>query len=119
MTKTIIAGSRDTSKEIFDLVWCLIVQCAENFKTTEVVSGHAIGVDRFGELVAKEALHVPIMIFLPDYDKYGRQAPLRRNTQMAIYADNLIAIWDGKSRGTKHMIDQMRFRNKPVEIIEV
>ena len=32
---------------------------------------------------------------------------------MAEYADALIAIWNGISRGTKHMIDIMKEKTKP------
>jgi len=31
--------------------------------------------------------------------------------QMAEYADALIAVWDGKSRGTRNMIDEAARKN--------
>ena len=43
--------------------------------------------------------------FPADWDKYGKAAGYKRNGEMARNADALIAFWDGKSRGTKHMID--------------
>ena len=42
---------------------------------------------------------------LAEWKKWGRRAGYRRNVQMAQHADALIAIWDGKSPGTRHMIE--------------
>ncbi|MDR2140328.1 MAG: DUF2493 domain-containing protein [Deltaproteobacteria bacterium] len=76
---------------------------------TEIVSGRAKGVDTLGEEYA--ARHgLPVKLFPPDYKKYGRPAPFRRNEAMAAYADYGVAIWDGVSHGTKHMIDLMKGR---------
>ena len=56
-------------------------------------------------------------LFPADWDKHGRAAGPIRNKQMADYADVLIAVWDGKSRGTKNMIDEMNKLMKPVYIV--
>jgi hypothetical protein len=56
---------------------------------------------------------------LPDYKRYGKGAPLKRNLEIIEYADRVIAFWDGKSRGTKFVIDQCEKINKPVEVILV
>ena len=74
------------------------------FTITEVVSGTAKGVDSLGEDYA-ESRGLPVKKFPADRDHLGKGAGYRRNEQMAEYADQLIAIWDGKSLGTKHMID--------------
>lgn len=71
---------------------------------TEVVSGTARGVDALGERWAQEN-NIPVKRFPAKWDEYGKQAGMIRNAQMAGYADGLIAFWDGKSRGTRHMID--------------
>ena len=71
------------------------------------MSGTARGVDRFGEQWAIEN-NVAIKPFPADWDTYGKRAGYLRNTQMAEYADALIAVWDGESRGTKHMIDEAK-----------
>ena len=52
-----------------------------------------------------------------DWNKHGKAAGPIRNRQMAEYADCLIAVWDGKSRGTKNMIDEMNKLMKPVFLI--
>ena len=103
--KVIIAGSR----EITDFK--VIQEAVEKstFKPTEIVSGGARGVDTLGEEWAY--VHkVPIKKFLAQWNKYGRSAGFKRNVEMAEYADALIAVWDGKSKGTKHMIDQAKIK---------
>lgn len=98
--KTIIAGSRTiTDMEI-------LKEAIQNsgFNITEVVSGHANGVDKLGEQWAKENI-IPLVIVPAQWEKFGKSAGYRRNIEMAEHADALIALWDGKSRGTKHMID--------------
>ena len=85
-----------------------------NFLITEIVSGCANGVDELGELYADE-ISVPIKRFKPNWS-IGKHAGFIRNVQMANYADGLIAIWDGESRGTKHMIEEMKKRNKKIYV---
>lgn len=48
-----------------------------------------------------------------------RAAPLLRNNDMAVYGDVLVAIWDGHSRGTKHMISTMQSKSKPVYVMRI
>jgi hypothetical protein len=47
-------------------------------------------------------------VVLADWQQYGRGAGMKRNYQMLLEAEALIAIWDGKSRGTKNAIDTAR-----------
>lgn len=82
---------------------------------TEVVSGGAIGVDASAEEFARRQ-GLPIKRFLPEYDKYGRGAPLVRNKQIVEYADEIYAFWDGKSRGTIHTVKYAREIGKPIRI---
>lgn len=56
--------------------------------------------------------------FLPEYEKYGRAAPLRRNLLIIDYADEVLAFWDGRSRGTKYVIEQCVRKNKKVMVIQ-
>ena len=71
------------------------------------MSGTARGVDRFGEQWAIEN-NVAIKRFPADWDTHGKRAGYLRNIQMDDYADALIAVWDGESRGTKHMIEEAK-----------
>lgn len=69
-----------------------------------IVSGHATGADALGEKYAQEKGHT-LETYPADWKRHGRAAGPIRNAQMASIADALIAFWDGKSRGTKSMID--------------
>lgn len=100
--KIIVAGSRDITKYV--VVESAIQESGWIDKKAEIVSGVARGVDQLAVRFAREnnlALHQ----FPADWDKYGRSAGMIRNREMAEFADALIAVWDGKSRGTKNMID--------------
>ena len=82
----------------------------------EIVSGGAPGADKLAERYAAES-KITLKVFSADWEKYGRSAGPRRNRQMAEYADAVIVFWDGKSRGTQNMIQQMRELGKPVEVV--
>lgn len=74
---------------------------------TEIISGGAKGVDTSAREYA--ILHgIKLTEFLPEYDKYGRTAPLKRNITIIKNADLVLAFWDGKSRGTKFVIDNCK-----------
>lgn len=83
--------------------------------TTEIVSGGAKGVDTSAKEYA-EKNNIKLTEFLPEYEKYGRSAPLRRNLQIIGYADEVLAFWDGTSRGTKYVIDNCKKQNKKVTV---
>lgn len=105
--KVAIVGSRDLSVDIEKYI-------PEN--TTEIVSGGARGIDTLAERWADQH-NIPKLILKPDYDKYGRSAPIRRNETIVSAADMVVAIWDGKSRGTKFTIDYAKKCGIPVEIV--
>lgn len=75
--------------------------------TTEIVSGGAKGVDTSAREYALSH-GIKLTDFLPEYTKYGRSAPLKRNITIIEYSDIVLAFWDGKSRGTKFVIDNCR-----------
>ena len=75
--------------------------------TTEIVSGGAKGVDTSAREYAKSN-GIKLTEFLPEYTRFGRSAPLKRNISIIEYADIVLAFWDGKSRGTKFVIDNCR-----------
>lgn len=81
--------------------------------TTEIVSGGAKGVDACAKRYAFEN-GIKYTEFLPDYRRYKKGAPLRRNLQIIEYADTVIAFWDGVSKGTKFVIDNCERMNKEV-----
>ena len=85
---------------------------------TEIISGGAAGVDTCARLYAN-ANHIRLTEILPDYRRFRRGAPFRRNLAIIEAADLVLAFWDGKSRGTKFVIDNCRKRGVPVEVIRV
>lgn len=84
--------------------------------TTEIISGGAKGVDTSAREYA-ERRGVPLTEFFPDYRRYGKAAPLQRNIAILNRADMVLAFWDGKSRGTKFVIDECAKRGVSVQII--
>jgi len=128
--KVIIAGSRNITD--YEVVKKAVEESL--FDLTEVVSGKAKGVDKLGEKYAEEN-DLSIKGFGAEWDnldvpkykikknKYGKSynvtAGFERNEKMADYADALIAIWDDKSKGTKHMIECMRRKGKEVYVHKV
>ncbi len=81
----------------------------------EIVSGGAKGVDTCAREYAIKN-NLKLTEFLPDYKKYGRSAPLKRNLQIITYADLVLAFWDGKSSGTAFVIDNCKKSGVPVEV---
>lgn len=82
---------------------------------SEIVSGGAKGVDTMAKNFANSK-GIKLTEFLPEYEKYGRVAPLKRNLEIIDYADEVIAFWDGKSRGTKFVIDNSIKKNKKIKV---
>ena len=82
-----------------------------------IVSGGARGADSLGEKYSDEE-GFDLEVYPAQWDKYGKRAGFRRNEQMAEVADALIAFWDGKSHGTKHMIDIMNNKNLEVRVVK-
>lgn len=117
--KVIVAGSRhiDEIEAYAELVDLRIRHDHIFSQATEIVSGCAKGPDTAGEVYA-DFYDIPIKRFPADWEKYGNRAGPIRNNKMAVYADRLVLIWDGKSSGSRHMKEAMLKLHKPVtEII--
>lgn len=84
--------------------------------TTEIVSGGAKGVDACARAYAQEN-GIPLREFLPDYERYQRAAPLKRNLKIVQYADVVVAFWDGRSRGTRCVLEACKKSGTPCRII--
>ena len=112
--KVIVAGSRS----IADIK--VVTQAIEEsgFEVDEVVSGTARGVDTIGEEWAKSK-GIPVKKFPADWNGLGKRAGFVRNAEMADYADALVAVWDGKSRGTENMIEQAKKKGLKVYVKEI
>lgn len=85
---------------------------------TEIISGGAKGIDSVAAAYAV-ANGIPLTEFLPNYARYGRGAPIQRNREIAAYADEAIAFWDGKSKGTMHTVGFFKQLGKKVTVIEI
>lgn len=106
--RVIIAGTRTITDK--DVVFDFIEECrTEEFVISEVVCGRANGVDALGARWA-EYRWKPIAFFPADWERSGKSAGPKRNKQMAEYADALILIWDGKSRGSANMLKEAKKR---------
>lgn len=85
---------------------------------SEIVSGGAKGIDSQAAEYARQN-GLTLTEFLPDYARYGRGAPLKRNEQIAEYADAALAFWDSKSKGTKYTISLFEKLGKRVVVVEM
>jgi hypothetical protein len=112
--RVLVCGSRG-----WESVWQVRMVYSEldKLKPTEIISGGARGADRVAEVWAKTN-SVPITVFTPNWEKYGRRAGILRNNQMLdTNPDLVLAFWDGQSKGTKHTIDEAHRRKMKVEVI--
>lgn len=82
---------------------------------TEIISGGAVGVDTCAREYANSK-SIKLTEFLPDYNKYGRSAPLRRNIEIIENADFVLAFWDGASKSTAFVIKNCREKGVPIRV---
>ena len=121
--RVIIAGGRDFDD--YDLLKKYVIKIITK-KTltpysTKIISGCARGADKLGEKFAKE-MSLDIISFPADWEKFGKSAGYRRNVEMAKFASEkgkgiLIAFWDGKSKGTNHMINIANQHNLEIYVV--
>lgn len=116
--RVIIAGSRSFSNYELLKEHCLSL-LQEKMRTHRViiVSGHAHGADTMGERFAKEQ-GLTVELHPAKWRGLGKAAGMIRNAEMARASDALIAFWNGKSRGTAHMISFARRRGLEVSIVD-
>lgn len=109
--KIAVVGSRGYSnlQDVRQFVW-------EQERTTTIVSGGARGVDAAAVDEARR-LGMPYEVHLPDWPGHGRGAGIIRNRTIVESADEVVAFWDGESRGTKATIDMAKAKGKPVRVI--
>ena len=114
--RVIIAGSRGFSDFPGLCSYCDMVLSRKAQKgQIVVISGHCDGADLMGEQYARIKGYA-VEVHLADWNQYGRAAGPKRNREMALCADALIAFWNGQSKGTKNMIDEARAAGLPVRI---
>ncbi len=86
--------------------------------TRAIITGGAAGVDTCAMTYARQN-GLQLIVFYPDYKKYGRGAPLRRNGRIVKAADLVIAFWNGKSRGTSNTIEKAHQEGKPCRVVKL
>lgn len=128
--RIIVAGGRDfddyflLKRALDDYLTCLKINNPDfrYYSDIEIISGRAKGADRLGERYADD-LNLRVACFEANWQKYGKVAGPMRNVEMANYASEegytgvLIAFWDGKSRGTKHMIKVAELKGLEVKVV--
>lgn len=114
--RLIIAGGRDFNDYDYLQRCCMpVIDKLRNDYDVVVVSGHAEGADMLGERLANEQ-GVKLEVYPADWKTHYRSAGFRRNEQMGDIADGLIAFWDGRSHGTRHMIEYAKSRGLCVSV---
>ena len=103
--KLLIVGSRTITN--FDLTGHIPEE------TELIICGGAKGVDTIAEQYA-DSHGIEKLIIKPQYEKFGRAAPIKRNEEMVALADVVLAIWDGRSRGTKYTVQYAEQKNKKI-----
>lgn len=107
------------SRSIVDFAVVLMAVQESGFNDISlIVSGGASGVDSLAEAYAK-AKGLECRVFKPDWTKYGKRAGFVRNALIVNECDALVAVWDGKSKGTMHSVALAQERGIPVFIKEV
>jgi hypothetical protein len=114
--KLVVSGSRSIKDK--QVVFDHLNIFNKDTPIDQIVCGGAKGVDMAAVLWATREC-IPFTVYLPNYKMYGKIAPLVRNEKMASYGNALLAIWDGKSRGTTHTVNCFRRLDKEVMLITV
>lgn len=110
----IIAGGRDFND--YELLKLNCDSMLRKLTDITIVSGAAKGADSLGERYANEKGYK--LIRKPaDWDTHGKSAGYRRNEEMAEISQGLIAFWDGKSKGTGHMINIAKDKGLQIKIV--
>ena len=113
--KIIIAGGREFDN--YQPLCDKLDNLTRNYDTVEIVCGEARGADLLGRKYG-ESRGLKVHSFPADWDEYGKSAGYRRNAEMADFADALVAFWDHKSKGTKHMIDLSEKKGIMVRVVK-
>ena len=111
--KIAVVGSRQFPRQ--DLISAYVAALPMG---TVVVSGGAAGVDTFAAQAAK-ANGFKVLIFYANWDGLGRRAGPIRNAQIVEASDQVVAFWDGYSRGTLNTVATALCQGKPVQVFDV
>ena len=103
-----IAGSRSLNVPIPE-------NCIDTEYVSTIFTGGAVGIDRrVRDFAAKKGIQITEI--LPEYDLYGKRAPLVRNELIVRLSDMVYVFWDGKSKGTEYVINFCKENKKPCRV---
>lgn len=109
--KVAVVGSRTITD------YTIVREILGNYAITQIVSGGAKGIDSLAEQFSTSVmLPTAPKVFLPDWNLHGKGAGFIRNKQIVDYADMVVAIWDGVSKGTQHSIEYAKKQGKQVDV---
>ena len=111
-----IVGSREFGN--YDLLCAEVAKIQQTQKIDMVVSGGAQGADTLAKKFAAKN-RIPLMEFHPDYSRYGRGAPLQRNSLIVKNADWVLAFVTATSKGTWDTIHKAERAKKKTIIVRV
>ena len=111
VTKLAIIGSRTFND--WDFLWNKMTEHFPNLDGATIISGGACGADALAKRFA-EASGLSYEEFPADWDRYGKSAGVRRNTQIIEASDIVCAFWDGESRGTWDSVKKAIDRKKTI-----
>lgn len=100
--KLAVVGSRDFND--YELLKLKLDSIHKRKPITLIISGGAKGADKLSERWAKEN-NIETLIFIPDWNKFGKKAGFLRNEDIIKNSDAVVAFWDGESRGTLSSIN--------------
>lgn len=113
--KLAVIGSRSFND--YDLLSFVLDEYCIEHPGLKIISGGARGADRLAEKYAVDC-DLDLQVFQADWDTHGKAAGFIRNKLIVDECDELVAFWDGKSRGTLNSINHAKKQNKTVVIID-
>jgi hypothetical protein len=117
--RLLVAGSRTIGPQFKNAVWNILDDVAGmaeemlDLNVVCVVSGGAKGPDTYGEeWAATKGYEVERIV--PDWEKYGKAAGLKRNTLLVDACDAVAIFWDGHSKGTLDTLEKVKAKDVPL-----
>jgi hypothetical protein len=87
----------------------------QNRIPTLIITGGARGADAMGEEWAR-AHRIPLLVLKPDYERFGKRAPLLRNTDIVKECTHLLAFPHSSGSGTQDAIRKAFKLDKTVSV---
>jgi hypothetical protein len=117
MTKLLVCGSRTITNSawIFSEIEKYISESNLQYSDIHIIEGSAKGVDKIAKQFADDR-NIPAIEMPADWS-IGKHAGILRNIKMYENTDEVLILWDGNSRGTRHTIGLCEKGNKPYTII--